>query len=146
MYWNVFDLILVILSTIDLILSSLETLGAETRLNLNVLRLLRVLRAVRAVRIVRAVRFFSHLRLLISGLIGAMHSLSGALCLLLMIIYVFGISFTQATTDYLTDTGTFTETFDAHTTDLQTFFGTLPRSIFTLYKAICGGQDWDTFS
>merc|ERR1711920_599474 len=60
-----------------------------------------------------------------------------ALLLVLMIIYSFGIAFTVGVSDELhasQDSPNFME--------LELFWGTLPRSMFTLFKSISGGVSW----
>merc|ERR1719203_2210835 len=56
--------------------------------------------------------------------------------LMLMVFYGFGIVFTEVVVQahYPPD--------DEHGKSLKVFWGTLPRSIFTLLKAISGGVSW----
>jgi hypothetical protein len=55
--------------------------------------------------------------------------------LLLIIIYVFGMVFVQSAHHYIQEQVNFPE-------DLQLWWGTLPRSMLTLYKSISGGISW----
>ena len=60
-----------------------------------------------------------------------------ALILLILVIYSFGILFTDAVLDYL---------FSHDTSDdvLVKYFGTVYTSCSTLFRSILGGTDWET--
>merc|ERR1719160_1273318 len=60
-----------------------------------------------------------------------------------MILYIFGIVFTQGVVDHFLDAESITLETSWHTDTLRHYFGTLPRSIFTCFKAILGGIDWE---
>mmetsp|Transcript_70616 Transcript_70616/g.111952 ORF Transcript_70616/g.111952 Transcript_70616/m.111952 type:complete len:257 (+) Transcript_70616:2-772(+) len=67
-----------------------------------------------------------------------MRSVFWAFVLLLIIIYVFGLIFVQVVRGYAHE-------FDdpsAVSNSLTEFWGTLPRSMFTLYKSISSGISW----
>merc|ERR1719393_1037636 len=61
--------------------------------NLSILRLLRLLRLTRMARLMRSV---PELLTLIKGMVAATRSVSSTLVLMLILMYVFGIVFTQA--------------------------------------------------
>ncbi|CAE8638320.1 unnamed protein product, partial [Polarella glacialis] len=71
--------------------------------SLRVLRIVRITRLIRVVRIVRVLRFIRALRVLVHSILHTMKALIWSMFLLLMIMYVFSILFTDATTIYLAD-------------------------------------------
>merc|ERR1712007_140221 len=97
----------------------------------------------------RLVRFIHALRTLVYSIMATLRSLVWALVLMLMIFYGFGVAFTQAVSDHC---GPLLSRFDledgmyaaygCEDLRLSTFWGTLPRSMFTLLKAITGGISW----
>merc|ERR1719277_947989 len=67
--------------------------------------------------------------------------------LLLVNLYFFSIIFTQVTTVYLrstTDDGSAQlEDETEHRQLLGKYWGSIPRSMLTLFQAVTGGMDWD---
>lgn len=81
------------------------------------LRLLRLLRLIRIARIARLLRILPELMILIKGMLAAMRSVGFTLALLVMVLYVFAIAFTQICAD--TDVG-------------QSHFPRITRSMYNL--------------
>lgn len=67
-----------------------------------------------------------------------------ALFLLLLIVYFFGVLITQATNGYVIDLHGSATLQDVDVRLLIRCWGTVPRSMLTLFEAITGGVDWDT--
>merc|ERR1712232_1102211 len=64
--------------------------------------------------------------------------------LLAMIIYVFGILFVQATTDYLVIRDMEDDSpFTSWELSLMQYYKSLPLAMFTLFKAVAGGVSWE---
>jgi len=150
--WNYLDLLIVFSSVIESFLEIIRHVGSEhmgsmqSMSHIRLVRIIRITRLLRVFRITRIVRFVRALRTLVYSIIGTLKSLVWALLLLFMIIYVFAIIFTQATLDYLiTDTGERIDIRDLGPNGeaLQIYWSTLPRSMFTLFKAICDGMSWE---
>jgi hypothetical protein len=102
-------------------------------------RLLRIVRITRAFRLQRIIRFISALKTLVYSIMVTLKSLMWAMILLLIIVYVFGLAFTMEAVDLIEsslDSGEELSPVVAHA------WGTLDRSMFTLYKAISGGVSW----
>jgi len=96
------------------------------------------MRLVRVIRLVRIVRFVRGLRVLVYSIIGTLRSLVWALLLLLIVIYIFGITFTQAIYDHVA-------TLDYDPGERYTrYWGTLARSMLTLFECIIDGLSWDS--
>uniref|UniRef100_A0A7S1AKP8 EF-hand domain-containing protein n=1 Tax=Noctiluca scintillans TaxID=2966 RepID=A0A7S1AKP8_NOCSC len=147
--WNVFDSSIVLISVVEVLLEIMGS-GSSNSQSLDQLRLIRIVRTVRVLRVVRLMRFFSSLRLLVTSILSTLKSLLWTMLLLFMILYVFAIIFTQATTPYLIDNKPRNQTSclqEATTYEtLNYYFGDLPTSIFTLFKAIAGGVSWQEVS
>jgi len=145
--WNLLDVFLVLCSLMEVIVDIIFMTGAKVNSadnmsNLRIVRVMRMTRLIRSFRIPRIIRFVSALRLLIYSIVATLRSLVWAMILLVMITYVFGIAFTQATND------TIAEGVDgAQDPDLEIkllrYWGSLSTSIFTLYKSITGGISWN---
>merc|ERR1719214_427084 len=63
--------------------------------NASVVRIARLLRLSRMARVARLLRALPELMILIKGMLSATRSVFFTLCLLTIIMYVFGIAFTQ---------------------------------------------------
>lgn len=149
--WNYFDLMIVASSVLETVFTILATSGGVNMSHFRVIRVIRVTRLVRTFRMVRLVRFIRALRTLLYSIMVTMKSLVWALLLLLMIFYGFGVAFTQAVSEYnLGSTYPVAgdrscgdkDIFQKNMCELVVFWGTLPRSMFTLFKAIAGGVSW----
>jgi len=141
--WNAFDLCLVGLQVFDEVLTIAAT-GSDWGLNFSFMRVLRVLRLVRIMRMIRILRLIHELRTIVTSIMGSMKSLLWTVTLLFMLVYVFAVFLTQQVLDYRVSL----EGDETHAHDARIFhlFGTLSRSILTLYQAISGGIDWDNLA
>jgi len=130
-----FDSTCVASSYLEIVLSFLATPDADGSL----LILVRTMRVVRIARIIRVVRFLSKLRMMVFTLLGALKMLGWALILLAMIMYMFAVTFTEASKPFLADVdGTLTESQDK----LRKHFSSVPESMLTLFESIIGGVSW----
>jgi hypothetical protein len=136
--WNYIDLVVVLMALMETVVTS-HSHNIVNR-NVAVLRLLRILRIVRVTRILRALKIFTNLRLMVQGIIGCGNSLFWAIVLLLTIILVFATCFTQVVTASLAENkGMFTPQEEKV---LRTSYGSLLRTVYSLFKAIAGGVSW----
>lgn len=153
--WNILDLFIVVCSlwegAVDLVF---ETQGPDMGRNSNItnvriIRIVRITRLIRITRISRLMRFVKALRTLVYSIICTLKSLVWAMLLIGLLIYVFGIFFAQVSAQYLSDLqlppqqassgslclGSVAEYVDK-------YWGTLGRSMTTLFKVISGGINW----
>lgn len=100
--WFVFDFILVVLTVTETWVLSLIMLaasgGPDTGVNLgdaSVLRVARLMRLTRMARMARLLRAMPELVMLVKGILAAARSVFFTLLLLLCVLYVFAIAFTQ---------------------------------------------------
>eukprot|EP00927_Polykrikos_kofoidii_P074139 TRINITY_DN70107_c0_g1_i1.p1 TRINITY_DN70107_c0_g1~~TRINITY_DN70107_c0_g1_i1.p1 ORF type:complete len:628 (+),score=140.84 TRINITY_DN70107_c0_g1_i1:56-1939(+) len=144
---NYFDLLVVSAQMVEEFLALLsDQIGIGTE-NFRVLRVLRILRLVRVLRVMRVLRLISELRTIVSSILGSFKSLFWTMVLLLLMIYIVGVYFTQCVTNHMVEKlenlngAEFVFTEDEKALDY--YFGSLARTLLTLWEAIAGGEDWD---
>jgi len=141
--WNWLDIIIVFASVVELVTDSIH-LNHSDRGNVSkgvsnarIVRIARILKLIRILRITRLLKFAHSLRLLVLQIVGAFESVFWALILMLLINYVFSMIFVQTVSDFLSGRD------DDEYVFLLRYWGTLPRTMYTLYKAVTGGVDWE---
>eukprot|EP00434_Breviolum_minutum_P020171 symbB.v1.2.017787.t1/scaffold1394.1/size200789/10 len=134
LHWNILDIVLVLSTFVEEIINIVEANRPE--IDVSVLRMLRMVRLLRVARIVRVVRFFNDLRVMVNGIKASSRALLWAVALLLLVTYVFGVTFMQLSAAYLTGTS-------GKDSMLITYYGTLSRTILTLFMTISGGMLWN---
>jgi hypothetical protein len=141
--WNIFDFFVVTIGTLETIIM-LATSGGTTDAmeNLMVLRTVRIIRVVRVVRVFRLMRFFRSLRILVSAILNTGKNCLWAALLLFMILFIFGILFAQAAIDKINEWDDISED-EKRQNPIWIYWGTLPRGIYTCFKSILGGIDWE---
>ena len=136
--WNLMDVVVVSASWLDIILDLVGTTGGESvGSSFRVLRLLRVSRLLRIVKTLWIVRFVGALRTLVSSLVDTFKPLFWAMLLLMLIIYIAGVLFTDVALQHYREVG-----HSDHHSEMMKFFGSLGLSVQTLFKSISGGFDW----
>lgn len=134
LHWNILDIILVLSTFVEEIINIVEANRPE--IDVSVLRMLRMVRLLRVARIVRVVRFFNDLRVMVNGIKASSRALLWAVALLLLVTYVFGVTFMQLSAAHLTGS-------NGQDSLLITYYGTLSRTILTLFMTISGGMLWN---
>lgn len=144
--WNWLDIFIVVTSIIEFIVDCLSGFsqteedsgsGMGSTRNLRIIRVIRITRLLRVVRILRVVRFIQALRTLVQSILSTLRALFWAMILLSIIIYVFGVVFTQSATQHLDSC------VGEYCPGAVKYWSTLPRSFFTLFKTVSGGVDWE---
>eukprot|EP00927_Polykrikos_kofoidii_P051429 TRINITY_DN45232_c0_g1_i1.p1 TRINITY_DN45232_c0_g1~~TRINITY_DN45232_c0_g1_i1.p1 ORF type:complete len:699 (-),score=129.07 TRINITY_DN45232_c0_g1_i1:6-2102(-) len=158
LFWNYFDLIIVMASLVEAVIELISALtGADMEATKNVgsLRLVRILRAARLVRLLRMAKIVKvaavhvrALRILIHSVAGTITSLVWAMVLLMVIMYFFGLIFTQGAVEHLLMCALPGEAGSSRCKasvldDLSRMWGTIPRSMYTLFCCITSGIDWN---
>ncbi|CAK8995082.1 unnamed protein product [Durusdinium trenchii] len=147
--WNWLDVFVVSTSWAELVIVffSITPFGVLPSGSLRMLRLIkvsRVARVLRVLRVVKIVHYIRPLRTLVHCVVDTTKSFVWALILLLLMIYVFAILFTDAVLDHLSDiivTGTNPADIE-RIEEMKTLFGTVYFSISTLFQSISNGLDW----
>mmetsp|Transcript_51128 Transcript_51128/g.91848 ORF Transcript_51128/g.91848 Transcript_51128/m.91848 type:complete len:538 (+) Transcript_51128:127-1740(+) len=139
--WHAFDFVVVLLSSIDTGIS-LALSGQNTPLgNVSILRIIRIVRIVRVLRIIRVLKFFRDLRILIASLANTIKTVSFALILLLLGMYMFAVALTQLVADHVNEQSALGKPIAADD-DMLFFFGSVGHTIFALFMTTAGGIDW----
>lgn len=137
--WNLFDLFVVVLQLVEEVLTKVSQ---EMPMNFSVVRVVRALRLVRIVRLIRILRLIGELRTIISSLSGSMKSLFWTVVVLFLMIYIVAVYFTELVLHHRLDDKD-SKGKSQHDETLKFYYGSLGRSLLSLYQAISGGVDWD---
>eukprot|EP00746_Dinoflagellata_sp_MGD_P131800 gnl/MRDRNA2_/MRDRNA2_65546_c0_seq1.p1 gnl/MRDRNA2_/MRDRNA2_65546_c0~~gnl/MRDRNA2_/MRDRNA2_65546_c0_seq1.p1 ORF type:complete len:592 (+),score=109.03 gnl/MRDRNA2_/MRDRNA2_65546_c0_seq1:62-1777(+) len=144
--WNMLDLLVVITALTEEVLNLISASGGSTVSSTKVIRVLRILRLIRIVRFIRGAKFFTELRALCLGVFQTMGSLFWAICLLSINIFVFSIYLTQGVAFHFIEEQNGTPgylTSEESKEILTKNIGSLIGTMYTLWKAISGGADWE---
>eukprot|EP00927_Polykrikos_kofoidii_P010388 TRINITY_DN14391_c0_g1_i1.p1 TRINITY_DN14391_c0_g1~~TRINITY_DN14391_c0_g1_i1.p1 ORF type:complete len:688 (+),score=133.07 TRINITY_DN14391_c0_g1_i1:323-2386(+) len=152
--WNVFDVVMVVSQVVEEVrdaplspyarrdgtgLGYDEKEGGPSIRNImGIARLMRVFRLFRLLRTARFLSFTRDLRMIVFSLQNSSKSLLSAMLLLAMMAYCMGVYITQLVTQFKLSP----EATQAQIGMLQPLFGTLDKSMLTLYQAISSGVDW----
>merc|ERR1712137_1498922 len=131
--WNLFDFFLILLSFIQLV--------ADTGSNLSVFRIFRIFRLARLLKVIRRVKVLESLNLMVFGIINCVVPLFWALMILVLVMYAFGVFFMSVSVSYLEGRGEGDVSND-FMGELDLKFGSMYKSMCTLFEAISGGNDW----
>jgi len=142
--WNVFDILIVGLQIVDngisLALytkqSSLVSEISENTDSVGVLYLLRFFRLLRILRMVRTVHIVGEFQAIIVAILSSLRPLCWTIGLLMLLIYMMGVCFTQIVTDHLVAV----ESPDEE--ELRGFFGSLGTSMTTFFACVSDGIEW----
>jgi len=137
-WWNLFDLTLVTTSLWSQLVDAVAVSASGHVPNTMGLRILRLLRLLKMFRVVRIARFMRELRTIVSSIVGSMRTLFWSMVMMALILYIFGLVFLQAATAVMPD-----KTLDIETrAQLSQYWGSMYKSMLTLYMATTGGEDW----
>jgi len=140
--WNLFDIVTVFSAVVELIL---ELVAADSMAvaSISVIRVLRVARLVRLVKLIRVYPFFHELRMMVESCLNSLKLFLWLMMVLTLLTYIFGIFMTTGVCTYLADGDkNLSPTEDATSYNLQRFFGTVDKSMLSLFQTIAGGRDW----
>jgi len=138
--WNIFDFFLVVVGLIDMasaFLLQFELLAGDAI----VLRCLRVLKLVRILRVLRILKVFNDLRLMLTSAMGSCISLAWSFVLLFFVCYLFALIFRRTLNTFVQGTELDPDTED----EINEHFGSVRKTVLSLYKAISGGADWGDY-
>jgi len=139
--WNVFDVCMVVFQLADVTCALLANTAGTSEVGhpeVGVLRMMRIFRLFRVIRLVRLMSVFSELRMFIVSVADSMRSLFWTIMLILLAMYISGIYLTQLVTDHkIAHPHAASDHFD-----LERFYGSLGRSMLTLYETISEGVPW----
>eukprot|EP00928_Gymnodinium_smaydae_P037178 TRINITY_DN25850_c0_g2_i1.p1 TRINITY_DN25850_c0_g2~~TRINITY_DN25850_c0_g2_i1.p1 ORF type:complete len:537 (+),score=90.49 TRINITY_DN25850_c0_g2_i1:254-1864(+) len=132
-WWNFFDVCVVSSALADLVASKLLK-------SKGILRVTRILRVLRAVRILRVVRYLKKLQMMVASILYTLQSLFWAATLMLLIMYMASIVFTDGTSQHVLELNS--DDWPSYAMRLDHDFGTLGTCTYTLFLSITGGSSW----
>jgi len=149
--WNLFDIILVASSLIEIILQSFQV-GSIGDMSLErIFRILRICRVTKTVRIVRFLRFVREFRKMIFSLAVSVQTLIWSMVLLFFVLYTFAIWLCQGVSQYLHSGDVNLEAIMVGSNDadalpldevLRKYYGSLGTTIYSLFLSISTGIGW----
>ena len=137
MGWNIFDLIIVTIQWISE-LSAPVFVSLGLSMDAQIIRLVRVARMVRVAKLLVVARQFAILRSMITRIMFSAKELLWALFLIFLLEYMFGVCLVQIVHTELR----LKEVPEETKQKLLEFYPNLLKTIYVLYKSICGGLDW----
>eukprot|EP00929_Paragymnodinium_shiwhaense_P059522 TRINITY_DN29801_c0_g1_i4.p1 TRINITY_DN29801_c0_g1~~TRINITY_DN29801_c0_g1_i4.p1 ORF type:complete len:640 (-),score=150.04 TRINITY_DN29801_c0_g1_i4:733-2652(-) len=151
--WNYFDFFVVMAQWSELALDLIARNIRFDAKNFRVLRVLRILRLVRILRVVRVLHLISELRTIVSSISGSLKSLGWTIILLLLLMYIVAVFFTQSVSAHINIrtngdplTGREPRPLSVGEVLLQEHFGSLGDAVLTLWQAMSGGIDWENLA
>ncbi|CAK8995133.1 unnamed protein product [Durusdinium trenchii] len=133
-FWGWLDVLVVISAWMEFALDITSQSSSGSNTGVRILKVFRFTRLLQGLRSLRIIRFVGGLRILVVSMFDATRALSWALLLFALVVYVFGVVFSNAALDSL-------PSGDAHP-ELVKYWGSVDRAIATLYRSILGGLDW----
>eukprot|EP00927_Polykrikos_kofoidii_P043844 TRINITY_DN37946_c0_g1_i1.p1 TRINITY_DN37946_c0_g1~~TRINITY_DN37946_c0_g1_i1.p1 ORF type:complete len:617 (+),score=81.49 TRINITY_DN37946_c0_g1_i1:128-1978(+) len=140
--WHAFDFSVTCLDVIEFVFSRWLNAGDSVKRmqNISILRLMRGLKVLRVFRMVKAFAHARGIRLLLLAIMASVKQLAWAMCLLISIIYLFSILFMTGISSYLEDRPM--GKAEATSPELMQYWGSLWKTILTLFQSISGGVSW----
>jgi len=138
--WNMFDSAVVIFQLADEFTKHFLT-KTKVRGVIDNMGVLRMLRLGRIVRLIRMVRLIPELKSMVYLISASMWSFFWTVVLLVLVMYCFAVYYTEVATDI----GTEESLAEKDRIAILAHWGSVSRSILSLYKAITGGDDWVNF-
>lgn len=138
--WGVFDTVIVIFQILDEF-TQLFLQGSGLQEIIEKAFLLRLIKLGRIARLVRMVRLIPELKSMVYLIFASMWSFFWTLVLLVLMMYCFAIFFTESATEVVKKNGL----DHTSTEDIRNNWGSIMKSILSLYQAITGGDDWCQF-
>lgn len=142
-WWNIFDTVIVVFQLLDeftkLVLPEDSDISGFIK-NIGVLRLLRL---AKILRLVRMVRLINELRSMVYLIMASMWSFFWTLTLLTLMMFCVAVYFTEIAGDLARDWDLEGDTTSSK--QVRASWGSVSRSMLSLFQAITGGEDWAKF-
>jgi len=146
--WNLFDLVLVVMSLTELfsemiaapIVEGEEDSGEGSSASMAFMRVIRLMKFMRILRTIRVMRVFKDLAVIFQSLVNSFTALFWCFVMLAFKMYVFALIFLTGMLNHLQENGK--DINDETMESIISQFGSLPRAMLTLYMSVTGGDDW----
>jgi hypothetical protein len=141
--WNIFDIVIVLMQWLDWAVETFGSSAGDGVTQSSALRILRLARIARALRFVRLINLMVELKALVHAIFNSMKSVMWTLLMLGLVAFIVGIFITDS---FVVVRKTWKDDDELTTArhDALCYWGTLHRSMLSLYAAITGGHPWHT--
>jgi len=139
MFWNMFDLLLVFMSLVEVVMLVSNTSVGHASIGSG----MKTIKMLRIIRVFRVFRFFKELSLLALMIIDSMKALIWAMVMLTIILYVFAICFTVNATEHVKKVNQYQ---DPSAAEVYRLFGSIGKTVYSLLQAMLGGVSWGVMS
>eukprot|EP00928_Gymnodinium_smaydae_P040517 TRINITY_DN27469_c0_g1_i1.p1 TRINITY_DN27469_c0_g1~~TRINITY_DN27469_c0_g1_i1.p1 ORF type:complete len:582 (+),score=71.92 TRINITY_DN27469_c0_g1_i1:41-1786(+) len=136
--WNLFDAVMLAIAILELAFPDTGAGGSGGRGVKGITRFARMARVTRIIRVGRALRGFHDFCKLLFAVVHAWRTLLLAVVTLCFFMYIVGLIMTQGVVFMLEDNNNDAETY----ADVLTYWGSLNKSLLTLYLSISNGDSW----
>jgi len=143
--WNMFDLCIVGLQLVELLMTAVMAICAgdgstwtSRRDSGAVMKFARGLQLLRIIRLLRIVHIVRDLNTLVYLICASVWSFLWTVALLALLTYIVGVFITQLVVEQRREDAASV----APGTQLHQYFGSISKSVLSLYQAISGGVDW----
>jgi len=138
--WNIFDAFVILLQLAEQVARGLVYSADDANLSeysdgTGILRILRICRLMRIVRVLRIVHMNGELQAIVAAVSKGLRSFYWTVTLLILLMYVVGVFFTQCVTDHKV-------TSTAGLEDLEEYYGSLPSTMLALFQSVTDGKEW----
>jgi len=134
-YWNIFDLVLVATSGLNILAQ-----GVGSTTNVTFGRVLRTLKMLKVLRAIRLIWFVHELRLIFECLLGSIKSLVWCFLLTVFITGFFAILFVNNTASWIIESGAHSDSESVQAVVAR--FSTIQRTLLLLTQVSYGGLEW----
>lgn len=118
---------------------------AREGMNLTFLRLLRLCKIAKVLRVLRTLRFFRELRLMLDCVLGSVLNAIWCIAMLFFVMFIFSLLLVQGLADYLGEYSRengLQSLEDPHVGDIMLWYGSVGRTLLTLFQSTTSGIDW----
>jgi len=137
--WNLFDFTIVFVAVVEITVTAL----GGSFINSSFLRIIRFLRISRVLRMFSAMRMFKEIKVMVDTLSGSFSLFFWCTLFFMLFLSLVGVFFVQGAAAYLEDHGDNPDlSFEEA---LMENFGSVSRSMLSLFMAATGGNDWINF-
>eukprot|EP00927_Polykrikos_kofoidii_P034093 TRINITY_DN28923_c0_g2_i1.p1 TRINITY_DN28923_c0_g2~~TRINITY_DN28923_c0_g2_i1.p1 ORF type:complete len:596 (-),score=92.16 TRINITY_DN28923_c0_g2_i1:119-1906(-) len=137
---NIFDFVVVALQVIDFVMDATTQSPVERGGVVGSLSLLRTMKLVRLLRIARLVNVLTELRMMVVSIATSLRSMWWSFGLLSLGIFIASVGCTQVVTNFKLEESQ----ASAPVHELELLYGSVPKSMLTLFESIASGLSWDS--
>jgi len=139
MKWNLFDLVVVSISTVEEVLATSPDLAYQA--SMGYIRIVRFLRLAKILRVFRLLRVVRALSTMLNSFHTSSMTLLWCFLMLLFVLFISSLVFMHGVSVYLETSG---PELGRDAVDKYLFhFGSIASTSLTLFMAVSGGSDWE---